>query len=92
MYLNSAILVYFVLLILTYLIARFVFFISNWSSIIVAVTIALIATAAICPMSSVDKSMENSPLLSFYMLIYVISIILILFYILDKSSRDISYF
>lgn|SRR4030067_1759295 len=88
---QTALLVYLIVLVISYLFSRFFLKINIWSSIVLSAIIALIITAALCPISSIEKAMEGSSATTVYLFIYMITILLGLFYIIERALRDIDY-
>lgn len=84
-----ALLVYIILVVIVYFLARSFLRITIWSSIVLSLVIGVIFLSALCPISSVEKVMEHTTSLTFYMIIYVFTILLALFYILERAIGDV---
>ena len=87
--LELALLVYLILVIIVYFLSRNFLRITIWSSIVLSLVIGVIFLSALCPISSVEKVMEQSVALSLYIVIVVFTILLAIFYILERALRDI---
>lgn len=86
--LNGALVAYIILTIIIYLIVRYLLQVTAWSSFILAILIGIIFLSVICPISSVERVMNESGIISLYILIYIITFLLILFYVISKTITD----
>ena len=89
--LQIALLVYVIVIILLYVFSRFFLKITIWSSIVLSAVIALIITLALCPLSCIEKIMEGSWLMGLYLFFIAVTFLLGIFYIIERSLRDIDY-
>ena len=87
--LELALLVYLILVIVVYFLSRSFLRITIWSSIVLSLLIGVIFLSALCPTSSFDKVMDQSVAMSIYMVIVTFTILLSIFYILERALRDI---
>ncbi len=89
MELLTALIVYLIIIVLIYYLARAFLHITIWSSLVLSLVIGLIFLSAICPISSVERVMDKSTLVTIYTFIYVITSLLALFYIIERALRDL---
>lgn len=87
--LELALLVYLILVIIIYFLSRSFLRITIWSSIVLSLVIGAIFLAVLCPISSIDKVMDHSNLLTLYGIIIIFTILVALFYILERAIRDV---
>lgn len=84
-----ALLVYLIIVVIVYFLSRTFLRITIWSSIVLSLVIGAIFLAALCPISSVDKVLEHSNLLTLYAIIHMFTVLIALFYILERALRDV---
>ena len=89
MELLTALIVYLIIVILIYYLARTFLLITIWSSLVLSLVIGLIFISALCPISSVERVMHRSWLVTIYTFIYVVTSLLALFYIIERSLKDV---
>lgn len=89
MELSTALILYVVIVAAIYFLLRTFLRVTIWSSLVLSLVIGLIFLSALCPISSVDRVMEKSTLLTVYTIIYIVTTLLALFYIIERAFRDI---
>jgi len=90
MELSVSLIAYVIVVILIFSILKFYMNITIWSSFVFAILVGLILLSVLCPISSVDRVIEKSTLLTAYMFIYFVTVLVIIFYVVDKALRDVS--
>nr|QBK91090.1 MAG: uncharacterized protein LCPAC202_00640 [Pithovirus LCPAC202] len=85
---NSALVIYLVIVIIIFIIARF-YLINIWSSIVLALLIGLVVLFFLTPQGALDQFKDKTHLSGWlYIAIWGITLLILLIYILDRIFRD----
>ena len=83
-----ALLVYFLVLLLMLAVARTYSRLRLFSAVALALIAALLVLAIVNPISAIDRSMRDSPWLSVYAMVYFVSFLVVVFYVVYKAVND----
>ena len=89
MEITYALIIYFIFVILTFIILRHRLLIRVFSSLVLSLVLGMILLFIICPISSIETVMSNTPYPYIYGLIILVTTLVILFYIIEKALADI---
>ncbi len=88
LHLEFALLITAIIFLFIFALSRWYFGITNWSSLAVALAVAIVLLAVIFPMSSVYQVRRKKLLLGIYLIFYLFAFIVLITYIIDKASHD----
>lgn len=87
MELKNALLVYLVIVVLTFVLGVR-FRISKWSSLVLSLLVGMIILSLIFPISSVERVAVNGPYLYIYTVLQILTVFILLWYILYSIFHD----
>lgn len=79
---------YIFLLIIIFFIFKIYGNITIWSSFILSILISLVLISIIFPVSSFEKILSGEPVVNVYLAIFVITILILIFYIVERALKD----
>ena len=91
MELSNALLIYFIIFIIIFLISHY-YSITPISSFIFALFVSIIILSVIYPVSLTSKTINNSILMFIYYIIYILSTFFIMLYLIYKILSDRSHY
>lgn len=87
MILRNSIILYFIIVLITYLIAQ-KYQITKWSSLVLALLVGIISLSLVFPISSIENVSISDPFVYIYTIIQLTTVFVILWYIIYSALTD----